>query len=112
MATRGFILFPTDGAWRIGATHSSEWPRVDELQISTASAPEEVARVIVSALRERGWRAGTPVVLAVPANRCLVASIQTIGLPPRDRKALLYRFEEKLPVAAEEIAADFVHHAD
>src|SRR5437762_13649009 len=86
MATRGFILFPTDGASRVGATRSSEWPRVDELQISTASAPEEVARVTVNALRERGWRTGTPVVLAVPANRCLVASIQTIGLPRSEER--------------------------
>ena len=49
------------------------------------------------------------VLLALPSRDCLCASIKTLDLPARQRReAMLYRFEEKLPVSAEEIAADFV----
>jgi hypothetical protein len=44
----------------------------------------------------------------VPSSWCLAARISLAGLPPRDRDAMLYRLEEKLPLAAEAVTADFI----
>ncbi len=53
--------------------------------------------------------AGGDVALLVPGAWCLAATVSTAGLPRRGRAAaLLYRLEVLLPVAAEDVAADFV----
>jgi type II secretory pathway component PulL len=52
-------------------------------------------------------------VLALPTSMCLCAPIGVADLPQRQRRqAMLYRLEEKLPVAAEDVAADFVESGD
>jgi type II secretory pathway component PulL len=51
-----------------------------------------------------------PVVLALPSSWCLSATIDTTGLPRADRRALVFRLEDKLPVAAEDVTADVVMH--
>jgi type II secretory pathway component PulL len=51
---------------------------------------------------------GARVVLALPSPWCLSATIDTIGLSLRDRRAGIFRLEEKLPVAAEDVVADIV----
>ena len=67
------------------------------------------AGAIASALRASGYR-GEPVLLALAAMMCLPAPISLEGIGPRDRKAMLFRLEEQLPIAAEEFVADFVIH--
>src|SRR4051812_21487322 len=54
-----------------------------------------------------GYRGG-PLVLALPSSWCLAATIDVSGLPHQDRKAAVYRLEDALPLAAEEVAADVV----
>jgi hypothetical protein len=54
---------------------------------------------------------GRSVVMALPSTWCLAATIDTAGLPRNDRRAGVYRLEDKLPIAAEDITADFVWHA-
>ena len=52
------------------------------------------------------------VVLALSSEHWLCGTIATADLPRRGRReAMVYRFEEKLPVAAEDLAADFVESA-
>src|SRR5690606_24179347 len=49
------------------------------------------------------------VVLSIPSRHCLSAWIDIQGLPRRDREqTLIYRLEAELPIAAEDIVADFV----
>jgi hypothetical protein len=66
---------------------------------------------VAGALRRLG-HTGEGVVLAVPSAWCLVATVSTAGIPRHDRKALLYRLEERLPLAAEAIVADFARAPD
>lgn len=62
---------------------------------------------IVQALRDLGY-AGQPLVLGLPAAWCLNATVSLEGLPRRNwRVPALYRLEEKLPIPAEELSADF-----
>jgi type II secretory pathway component PulL len=69
------------------------------------------ASAIASALRATSYR-GEPILLALGAMMCLPAPIPLEGIGPRDRKAMLFRLEEQLPIAAEEFVADFVIHDD
>ena len=95
MPAKPFILFApdaTDVSWRAGTSGPTFAEGVD-------------ARAALDAL---GYK-GQPVVLAVPSRWCLGAMISTADLPRKDRRrAMLYRLEEKLPLAAEEVVADFI----
>lgn len=67
---------------------------------------------LVALLNEHGY-AGEGVTLAVPSEQCLCAVIETGPLPRRQmRQTLLYRMEEKLPVASEQVVADFIADDD
>src|SRR5690606_37049240 len=60
------------------------------------------------ALSQLGW-SGQGVILAPPSRQTLAAPIQVGDLPRRGRdKAMLFRLEEQLPLAAEDIVADFI----
>jgi hypothetical protein len=100
MSTPAFILFPRSSVWRVAVVDSSSRAR-------WADAGATVQDV-VQALKQLGYGAGSTLMLAIPSKWCMAASVGTSGLPRRDRRALLFRFEEKLPLAAEEIVADFV----
>ena len=103
MAKQSFILIPTERAWRVAA------PGVDvlEVPIPADGRPADGAADVAAALRQLGY-AGQGVMLALPSTMCLAASISLDGLPRGDREAMAYRLEEKLPVAAESVVADFV----
>lgn len=53
-----------------------------------------------------------PITLAVPSQWCLCATIDARNLPRVRRPAMLFRLEEKLPLAAEEIVGDFIEHGE
>ena len=80
--------------WSQGADRS---PAQSELQ----------AKQIADSLKENGC-GGDPVLLALPSKMCLASAISLDGLNPRDRKAMLFRLEEQLPIAAEDFVADFI----
>jgi hypothetical protein len=106
---RGAILIAGPGDWRIGAPTGSGviWT---ETGISAAAGIAEIAEKLPAALDRAGCR-GRPVVLALPSGDCLAASIATAALPRKDRRrAMEYRREGKLPLAIEEVSADFVSH--
>jgi type II secretion system protein L len=64
------------------------------------------AKEAAESLRARGYR-GRPVVLALPSAWCQCATIDLTTLKTaRDRRAWVYRLEEQLPLAAENVTAD------
>ncbi len=62
--------------------------------------------------RKQDWQnfRGREVLLLLPASRCFAAAITTDGLPRRNRQqAMVYRFEEQLPLDAEQlVVAEFL----
>jgi type II secretion system protein L len=112
MAARSFILFPGDRRWRIAATDGAR--RIDWIDLSLETgAPDDVAEQVAGAMRRTGYRGGSGggggAMLAIPSSWCISASISNADLRTRrDRRAMLFRLEEKLPLAAEEVVADFI----
>lgn len=99
MSRPAYTVFASEGAWQ--AARSGEAPE---------RPTEPSARAVAEWLREHGY-AGEGVLLALPSAWCLCASIATAGLPRRNRRqAMLFRLEEKLPLAAEDFVADFLIH--
>lgn len=73
---------------------------------SPDTALNDGVHLAVRRLRELGYR-GQPLLLALGASLCLSGTVSAQGLPPRNRRqAMLYRFEELVPMAAEEFVAD------
>jgi hypothetical protein len=105
MSARSFILFPAPGAWRLAVTGEGV-PTFHDLALPAQTA--DPAPIVAAALKGAGYR-GEGVMLAIPSRWCLCAPIQTSGLPAKNRRtALAYRLEEKLPLPAEDVVADYV----
>lgn len=108
MASRTFILFVSDDTpWRLAVVESGRAALAD---VGADAAPTPAARADAArtALDAAGYR-GEPVTLALPSRWCLSAAIAAEGLPRKERRqAMLYRLEERLPLAAEDMAADFL----
>ena len=74
--------------------------------------PAEAADKVRESLVAAGC-AGRDVILAIASGSCLCAAVGVHDLPGKDRlRALLYRLEEKVPVSAEDVVADFVSTSD
>lgn len=72
------------------------------------SGPEALAADISAAMRDAGYDA-EDVLLQISSDSCLSAAIDLSRLPRRpSREMLTYELESGLPVAAEEIVADFI----
>ena len=97
MVSHSFILFASETTWRIARITSGE--------ISQSSAPS--IQGVADALKQLEYE-GQGTLLALPPSWCFSAFISTEDLPKHDRKAMLYRLEEKLPLPAEGLVADFV----
>lgn len=112
MANVGYILIPGSGgtAWRIATARGG----AREVPAEAAATPGEIANALAAELSRQvdGYR-GQGVLLALPSEWCLPATIAVADLPAaRDRAALLYRLEEQLPLAAEQFTADFVRSGE
>lgn len=107
MNARSFILFGP-ARWNIAIVEAGS-VRFTTVAPASEAEPDDVADVaaVVAALKQAGY-AGEPVALAIDASLCLAASIAIADLPRNDALAMLYRLEEKLPLAAESIVADFI----
>jgi hypothetical protein len=76
--------------------------------VAAPAQATDSAAPVIEVLQATGYR-GEGVMLAIPSRWCLCAPIGTSGLPAKNRRtALAYRFEEKLPLPAEEVVADYV----
>ena len=102
MAGVAYILCPGAGAWKVGSFGAG-----GESVVDVPLAGEGEVAGVAEALKRMGY-GGEGVMLAAPAGWCLAAGVSTDDLPRGDRRAMLYRLEEKLPVSAEEVVADFV----
>ena len=106
------VIFVTDrGPWSVGLVEDQA-PAVVQLETGddpdTATSLAQQVAGLTKLLDELGVRSRTAV-LALPSTWCTAAPLSTEGLLRRGRHAaLLYRFEEQLPLDAEDVAADFV----
>lgn len=109
MANRStaWVLFPTPPkGWRVAAVSGGG----AEVAFRDLDAPAtgQAAEAVASFLKAEGYN-GQGVLLALPSAWCLCAPVAAADLPPRNRRtALTFRLEEKLPVSAEDVVADFV----
>ena len=70
------------------------------------------AEAVQTALESAGC-AGCEIILSIPSAFCLCApSARMICRQRTGTRALLYRLEEKVPVSAEDVVADFVSTSD
>ncbi|HEX4793465.1 MAG TPA: hypothetical protein VH370_06720 [Humisphaera sp.] len=106
MAAQAFILFPDDTTWRFCVV-SSDQTRFGEIAVPARAGVNQLAELVADALQAAGYSGGG-VMLAIPSAWCFSATISVANLPRRDRQAILYRLEEKLPLAAESLVADFI----
>lgn len=101
-----FLLAQTASGWYVSHDRSAD----DALEIPSEVEPAEVATLLAEKLDRLGYRR-QGVLLGLASGDCLSGKIETEGrIRPRDRQKLLYALEEPLPVAAEDLAADFVLH--
>jgi hypothetical protein len=101
-----FIFFVSDTNWRLCALVGGT-PKYVDVSLAPDATAQHRAEKVSAALQSFGY-AGEPAILAVPSSWCYAASIATDDLPKNDRKAMVYRLEEKLPLAAESLIADFI----
>ncbi len=112
MAANGFVILASHDGWRVGAM-GADGPQVVGVSSNLDEPAQPLTQQLLAALEELGYTAGQPVVLAIPSPWCLCASIDTQELPRQGTEsAMLYRLEENLPIAAEEIVADFISVQD
>jgi hypothetical protein len=109
-----YILFPTGAddapAWLVARAGPKDVAAVAPVHLAGGANAEEVACSIVEALGRLG-HAGQGVTLAIPSGWCMSVSIETGGAQ-FDRKARLFKLEEKVPLAVEELVADFAAPVD
>src|SRR5438105_3585796 len=109
MTATSYILFPHGPTWHIATVTGGHATFAEMLPPDGAAGPipaQSIAQRLAEELRRLGYT-GQGVMLTVGSSDCLASPIDTAGLPRGDRKAMLYRLEEKLPVAAESVVADF-----
>ncbi len=101
-----YILFAGDASWRI-ASAGPAGVGFTAVEVGAAALPESFAGQVRSALTSLGYGGGE-VVLAIPSGWCFSATVPTDDVPRSGRRlALLYRLEAELPLAAEDLVADF-----
>ena len=100
-----WLLVWQQQSWQICRSEGTEaeWRTIT----TGGEEPADAARTIADGLRELGY-SGEPVVLGLPSHKCLVAQFET-QRKSRDYTGLVFALENRLPISAEEIVADFVH---
>lgn len=108
MKFKTFVIFAGATGWRVG-----RGPVRESVQIPAGTTDnDQVAEAIHASLKNIGYK-GEDVILALGSERCLAASLDASGLPRKGlRSALTYRMEEHLPIAAEDVTADFIIRGD
>lgn len=108
MAADLVILIRSE-AWQLLSARDGQ-VAAEELSVSGDRLDRAAAEQVASVVRKRGG-GGRGLALAVPSGWALSASFSAENLPRSHRhQAMTYRLEEQLPLAAEELTADFVEH--
>lgn len=108
-----FVILARARQWRllVQGGPDGELAALD-LPASGEAIDREAAEGIRQVMAARGHDGGGAL-LAIPSQWSLAAAISTDGIPRQGRhEALTYRLEEHLPLAAEEVIADFVECGD
>ncbi|MHC4994409.1 MAG: hypothetical protein ACYTGQ_05080 [Planctomycetota bacterium] len=103
------ILILDEPAWRLGAwsDNAVSIETVEHAQDASPAVRAAALRATLDARPDLPQR----VLLALPARRCLVAPIDTTGLPRAKRlQAMRYAMEEQIPAPVEQLAIDFISH--
>lgn len=101
-----YILLAGESSWRLGVVRDGE-VETHSIDLSEANDIAQTAQTIRQMLDREGYN-GEAILLALPTSWCLCALINTQDTPRRDRqRTLTYRLEERLPLAAEQMVADF-----
>ncbi len=110
MKSGPWIIIAGDNTWKVGGPDDRSRP--DSLTTVPVSAegepPDAFAQKLGAALAARSY-GGEPVTLTLPSHWCLPATISLDGLPRKNRRHfMVYRFEERIPLAVEEVAVEFI----
>lgn len=100
------VLFVSDESWRLGVIVQGQ-VKVIEIPGPLNDSVENRVQALQECLASKNLST-RPVVLAIPSAWCLYASISTNDIAKNDVTAMLYALEEHLPIAAEEVVADFI----
>ena len=104
-----WVIFQDGRRWRIGRKTADALSLEDVVpkEATEESAPNEAAS-IAETLQTLGYK-GENVLLALDSARCLAASfVLDNPAAKRQPQTLLYQLEQFLPLAAEDLVADFV----
>ena len=105
MSNRQWVIMTGAEAWTVWSVNGADMQAVDRMELREG---EDQTAALIEALQQRDYN-GEPVALALESAACVCAGIDTTDLPRRGAKqAMAYRFEEKLPLAAEQVVADFI----
>ncbi len=111
MAQESWVIELRHDRWRVWADDPDRGEPIDEVVLKDEqndASYEEAVKQLADTLTKHGYT-GEGLALVLPSDGCLCAGIDVEGLPRRQaRSAMLYRLEEKLPVAAEQVMADFI----
>ncbi len=129
MANQRWAILVTESTWRIvasGGTTVNTYPVEPDGADPAATTPPNITShgpvpteqegiaqraSLAAALLEKNGYSGQPLTLSIPSTWCMAAAISTEGLPRSGatrRQAMVFRLEEQLPVAAEDMVADFI----
>ncbi len=102
-----YVIFVGDADWYLGIAgeQDSAPSLIDSPDDATV---KQRAEALSQVLLTQDY-IGQSVVLAIPSDWCLSATIKVNDLPRRNRgSAMTYRLEERLPIATEQFVADFI----
>ena len=104
-ATFVILAAPETQTWHVARVNASECRIVP---VEGTESHESFAERIATALQGLKYSQESTL-LAIPSSMCLCASVDNTGLRQRSRNSgLLFRLEEQLPIAIEEMVADFI----
>jgi hypothetical protein len=102
-----FTIFPAPAGhpWQLARVDASECALSVVQGVNGFDGP---FTTVAEALRQLGYR-GEGAMLALPSGNCLCAGVSDHGLKTIAReKPLLFRLEEQLPLALEDVVTDFI----
>lgn len=102
MAKATWLIEYRAGSYRFGR------PRQDGTLTDTAPTDPTAPAPLVAAMQEAGY-CGQPTMLAIPSPWCVSTSVVLASRRlARNRQAVAYALEERLPLSAEDIVYDFL----
>jgi len=106
MSRTYWLLAETENGYRVEKTGVDR--AAADVAVPRDAGPSEIAAAVRQSLEEYGYR-GEPTVVAVTSQACLAATIPHAGrFMVRSHQSMAYALEEFLPLAAEDMACDFV----